>query len=88
MTPVREAFSGLFTDEAAAAYEEPFVSTFRELMNQPGIRRVLYQSEPHGNNPFYDIWAGAPVELPREPTHIRLSFRIDDSDNNEHHPEQ
>lgn len=77
MAPVREAFSGLLTDEAADAYREPFISTFRELMNQPGIRRVLYQSEPHERS-IYDIMVNSPIELPRAPMSIQLTFRFED----------
>ena len=84
MTPVREAFSGLCTDEAADAYREPFISTFRELMNQPGIRRVLYQSEPRDRS-ILDVLTNSPIEIPVEipapPRRIQLTIRVDDSDN-------
>ena len=81
MTPVREAFSGLLADEAADAYREPFISTFfRELMNQPGIRRILYQSEPREPS-MYDILTNGPIEIPAPHRRIQLTLRVDDSDN-------
>ena len=77
MTPVREAFSGLLADEAAAAYREHFISTFRELMNQPGIRRVLYQSKPRERS-IYDSLTNTAIVLPSAPRSIQLTFRFED----------
>lgn len=80
MTPVREAFSDLLTDEAADVYSDPGVTTFRELMNQPGIRRALYQSEPREPS-ILDILTNCVIEIPRFPRQIQLTLRVDDSDN-------
>ena len=77
MTPVREAFSGLMADEAADAWRDSFVADFRELMNQPGIRRVLYQSEPRERS-IYDVMVNSPIELPRAPRSIQITLRVDD----------
>lgn len=79
-TPVRQAFEGLVADEAADAHRSAFVATFRELMNLPGIRRVLYQGEPREPS-IYDILTNSPMEIPSPHRRIRLTLRVDDSDN-------
>lgn len=79
IAPNRQAFEGLVVDETAGAYTEPFVSTFRELINQPGIRRVIYQSEPHDRS-IFDALTHVAVELPRTPRHIQMTLRIVDDD--------
>ena len=80
MTPVREAFSGLMTDEADEIYRDSFVADFRELMNQPGIRRVLYQGTPRERS-MLDTLTNGPMEIPTPHRRIQLTLRVDDSDN-------
>ena len=77
MEPVREAFSGLCTDEEAGIYRETFASTVRELMNQPGIRRVLDQDAPLERS-MLDILTNSPIEIPRAPRRIQLTVRLSD----------
>ena len=73
----REAISARDMPEPV---EVSWVDTFMDLMNQPGIRRVLYQGDPRERS-MLDVLTNSPMEIPTPHRRIRLTLRVDDSDN-------